>query len=252
MGGGHRQSLRLRRDGNGRYSKPKGRVIGAGPYDNFIQTDASINPGNSGGPLFNLRGEVVGVNTAVVAGGQGIGFATPINMVKEVALQLKEKGAATRGWIGVTIQEVTPEIASSFGLKEPMGALVSSVVAGDPASEGGIKAGDVIVEFNGKRIEEMNDLPRTVAATPPGKKVSVKVVRDGKETELYLTLKKKSDGPEGEIAGQDSEKGKGDEVEAGLGIFAMDITPELVKKFDIKDASGVFVNNVKTTARPRT
>ena len=223
----------------------KGRVIGAGPYDNFIQTDASINPGNSGGPLFNLRGEVVGVNTAVVAGGQGIGFATPINMVKEVALQLKEKGAATRGWIGVTIQEVTPDIASSFGLKEPMGALVSSVVAGDPASEGGIKAGDVIVEFNGKRIEEMNDLPRTVAATSPGKKVSVKVVRDGRETELYLTLKKKSDGPEEELAGRDSEKGKGGEVEAGLGIFAADITPELVKRFDIKDASGVFVNNVK-------
>ncbi|MFZ3071884.1 MAG: DegQ family serine endoprotease [Thermodesulfobacteriota bacterium] len=223
----------------------KGRVIGAGPYDNFIQTDASINPGNSGGPLFNLKGEVVGINTAIIAGGQGIGFATPINMVKEVALQLKEKGAATRGWIGVTIQEVTPDMASSFGLKRPMGALVSSVVELDPAAEGGIKAGDVIIEFNGKPIEEMNDLPRTVAATPPGKKVLAKVVRDGREIELYLTLKKKSDGDEGEIAGKDSEKGKDNEVEAGLGIFAMDITPELAKKFDIKDASGVFIHNVK-------
>src|SRR3990172_4224191 len=223
----------------------KGRVIGAGPYDNFIQTDASINPGNSGGPLFNLRGEVVGVNTAVVAGGQGIGFATPINMVKEVALQLKEKGAATRGWIGVTIQEVTPDMAASFGLKKPMGALVSAVAEGDPAAEGGIKAGDVIIEFNGKPINEMNDLPRTVAATPPGKKVSVKVMRDGKETELHLTLKKKTDGEEDKIAGEDSGIGKDNEVEAGLGIFAVDITPELAKRFDIKENSGVFIQNVK-------
>ncbi|MBI5286339.1 MAG: trypsin-like peptidase domain-containing protein, partial [Deltaproteobacteria bacterium] len=124
----------------------KGRVIGAGPYDNFIQTDASINPGNSGGPLFNLRGEVIGINTAIIAGGQGIGFALPINMAKEVLSQLKEKGKVTRGWIGVSIQDVTPELARSFGLKEKHGALVSSAMKDDPADKAGIRPGDIIVE----------------------------------------------------------------------------------------------------------
>ncbi|MBI5233071.1 MAG: trypsin-like peptidase domain-containing protein, partial [Deltaproteobacteria bacterium] len=117
----------------------KGRVIGAGPYDNFLQTDASINPGNSGGPLFNLSGEVIGINTAIIAGGQGIGFATPINMVKDVLIQLKDKGKVTRGWIGVTIQEVTPELVKSFGLKDTKGVLISSTIPGDPADVGGIK-----------------------------------------------------------------------------------------------------------------
>ncbi|MEK7841530.1 MAG: trypsin-like peptidase domain-containing protein, partial [Deltaproteobacteria bacterium] len=145
----------------------KGRVIGAGPYDNFIQTDAAINPGNSGGPLFNLKGEVVGINTAIIAGGQGVGFATPINMAKDILLQLKEKGSVTRGWIGVGIQEVTPDLAKSFGLKDKQGALVSSVQEGEPANKAGIKPGDIIVEFDGKEINEVSDLPRTVASITP-------------------------------------------------------------------------------------
>ncbi|OGQ40353.1 MAG: hypothetical protein A3A85_01165, partial [Deltaproteobacteria bacterium RIFCSPLOWO2_01_FULL_42_9] len=157
----------------------KGRVIGAGPYDNFIQTDAAINPGNSGGPLFNLKGEVIGINTAIIAGGQGVGFATPINMAKDILLQLKEKGKVTRGWIGVSIQEVTPDLAQSFGLKDKQGALVSSVNKDEPADKGGIKAGDIIVEFDGKAITEVSDLPRTVATTAPGKTVKVKIIRDG-------------------------------------------------------------------------
>jgi serine protease Do len=151
----------------------KGRVIGAGPYDDFIQTDASINPGNSGGPLFNLNGEVVGINTAIVSGGQGIGFAIPINVAKELLPQLKTKGRVVRGWLGVMIQKVTPEIAKGFGLKESEGALVSDVMEGSPAEKAGIKRGDVIVSYNGKRIKEMDQLPKLVGTTEVGKKVKV-------------------------------------------------------------------------------
>jgi serine protease Do len=217
----------------------KGRVIGAGPYDNFIQTDASINPGNSGGPLFNLKGEVVGVNTAIIAGGQGIGFAIPVNMVKEVLVQLKEKGKVTRGWIGVSIQEVTPEIASSFGLKEPVGALVSSVMPGDPAEKGGIEAGDIVVEFDGTQIENVNDLPRTVAAVPPGKKAKVRVIRDGKEKILFVEIAEKSE------PGEEAPKEEVGKVEEKLGLSVRDITPEIAQRLGIKDTAGVFVNAVK-------
>ncbi len=218
----------------------KGRVIGAGPYDNFIQTDASINPGNSGGPLFNQKGEVVGINTAIIAGGQGIGFATPINMVKEILVQLKEEGRVTRGWIGVTIQDVTPELAQSFGLKEIKGALVSSVVPGDPAEKAGIKPGDIIIEFDGKPIGELNDLPRTVAATPPGKKVKVKVIRDGKEKVLFVKIGKKREDKEARVE-------EADELASGkkLGIIVQDITPEFAERFNLKETSGVLVHTVR-------
>jgi len=219
----------------------KGRVIGAGPYDNFIQTDASINPGNSGGPLFNLRGEVVGLNTAIVAGGQGIGFATPVNMVKEILLQLKEGGKITRGWIGVTIQEVTPDIANSFGLKEPKGALVSSVIPGDPAEKAGIKTGDILIEFDAKEITELGDLPRTVAATSPGKNVAVKIVRDGTEKVLELKVGKKKEGVE-EGA---EEEGAKPAVPEELGILAEDITHDTAQRFGIEDTVGVFVHSVR-------
>ena len=171
----------------------KGRIIGAGPYDNFIQTDASINPGNSGGPLFNIKGEVVGINTAIIAGGQGIGFATPINMVKEVLVQLKDTGHVTRGWIGVSIQELTPELARSFGLKDTNGVLISSVNPGEPADQGGLKAGDIVTSFDGRRITELSDLPRTVANTAPGKTVEVKLLRDGREKTVFLKVGTKAD-----------------------------------------------------------
>ena len=149
----------------------KGRVIGSGPYDDFIQTDASINPGNSGGPLFNAQGEVIGINTAIVAGGQGIGFAIPINMAKGIITQLKEKGKVTSGWLGVSIQAMTPELAQSFGLEAEKGALVNEVMKDSPADKAGIKSGDIILEFDGKAVHEMNELPRLVAETPVGKKV---------------------------------------------------------------------------------
>ena len=147
----------------------KGRVIGAGPYDDFLQTDAAINPGNSGGPLFNMQGEVIGINTAIVASGQGIGFAIPINMAKDLLPQL-EKGKVTRGWLGVSIQEVTEEIAKSFNLKDAKGALVAEVMEDTPAHRGGIERGDIIISFDGKEVETPNELQRIVAGTPPEKK----------------------------------------------------------------------------------
>lgn len=165
-----------------------GRVIGSGPYDNFLQTDAPINPGNSGGPLINLKGEVIGINTAIIASGQGIGFAIPSNMAKTVITQLKEKGKVIRGWIGVSIQTLTPELAQSFGLKETRGALVADVVPGGPADKAGLKRGDIIISFDGKEINEMSELPKIVAETPIGKTVNVKIIRNGKEKILKMTI----------------------------------------------------------------
>ncbi|MFQ5586304.1 MAG: DegQ family serine endoprotease [Thermodesulfobacteriota bacterium] len=216
----------------------KGRVIGAGPYDNFIQTDASINPGNSGGPLFNMKGEVVGINTAIIAGGQGIGFAIPINMVKDVLLQLKVEGKVTRGWIGVGIQQVTPELAQSFGIKERKGALVSSVNEGDPADRAGIKSGDIIVAFDGKEIGEMNDLPRIVAATPPGKTVKVEIIRDGREKVVTLKVAKKR-GEEAVVAAKEGV------LEDEIGISVKAITPEVASRLRLKDSKGVVIDSVK-------
>ncbi|MBI3754318.1 MAG: DegQ family serine endoprotease [Deltaproteobacteria bacterium] len=219
----------------------KGRVIGAGPYDNFIQTDAAINPGNSGGPLFNLRGEVIGINTAIIAGGQGVGFATPINMVKDILLQLKEKGMVTRGWIGVSIQEVTPDLAKSFGLKEKQGALVSSVNKGEPADKGGIQAGDVIVEFDGKEIKEVNDLPRAVASISPGKSVKVKIIRDGKEKILTVTVGKMKEEEEAAAVEEKGEKAP----EKRLGLAVQSITPDIARRLELKDTEGVVVTQVR-------
>ena len=136
----------------------KGRVIGAGPYDNFIQTDASINPGNSGGPLFNMAGEVVGINTAIVAQAQGIGFAIPVNMAKEIIEDLKAKGKVTRGWLGVSVQDITEDLAKSMKLKDRSGALVTEVFEGDPADKAGIKQGDIIIEVDGKKVKDTHEL----------------------------------------------------------------------------------------------
>jgi serine protease Do len=174
----------------------QGRVIGSGPYDDYIQTDASINPGNSGGPLFNTKGEVVGINTAILAGGQGIGFAIPVNMAKAILPQLKESGKVTRGWLGVSLQAVTPELAQSFGMDSEKGGLVAEVLKDSPAEKAGFKGGDIILEYDGRAIHEMNELPRMVAGTPVGKKVNVKVLRDGKEKTLPVTIEQLKDGDE--------------------------------------------------------
>ncbi|MCL4492756.1 MAG: DegQ family serine endoprotease [Nitrospirae bacterium] len=209
-----------------------GRVIGAGPYDNFLQTDAPINPGNSGGPLINLKGEVIGINSAIVATGQGIGFAIPSNMAKTVVPQLREKGKVTRGWLGVSIQSVTPEIAQAFGLKEPMGALVGDVVPGGPAEAAGIKRGDIIVSFDGRDIKNMPDLSRMVAAAPIGKTVAVKVIRSGKEVGLKVTVTELT---EDKVASQGRQK------EGRLGLAVDTISPRWMDKFRLKTRTGVVV-----------
>ena len=166
----------------------KHRDIGAGPYDNFIQTDAPINPGNSGGPLFNLQGEVVGINTAIVPNGQGIGFAVAVNTAKALIPQLERTGEVTRGYLGVAIQPLTPALAKSMSLKDTTGALVAGVTKGSPAEIAGIQAGDVIVRFDGTAVAEMSALPSLVAATPVDTTVPVKILRNGAEQTLSVKV----------------------------------------------------------------
>jgi len=219
----------------------KGRVIGAGPYDNFIQTDASINPGNSGGPLFNLDGEVVGINTAIFTqrgGNIGIGFAIPINMAKSVMSQLKEKGRVIRGWLGVVIQTVTPEIKEKFGLETTEGALIGEVAKDTPAERGGLKRGDVIISFDGKKVEEMNALPPMVAQTPIGREVEIIVIRKGREKRLTVKVGELKE--EGRVATSTIP-----EIEETFGLSAQELTSELAESMALKGEKGVVVSDVR-------
>ncbi|MGP0565096.1 MULTISPECIES: S1C family serine protease [unclassified Nitrospina] len=171
----------------------KGRNLGSGPYDAFIQTDASINPGNSGGPLLNMNGDVIGINTMILSGNGGnvgIGFAIPINMAKSIVADLKKDGKVTRGWLGVTIQKMTEELASSFGLSEPKGALVNGVLPKGPAERGGLKRGDVIVKYDGQELVDFSALPKMVGTTAPGKTVTLDILRDGKPVTVKVTIEK--------------------------------------------------------------
>jgi serine protease Do len=184
----------------------KGRHIGAGPYDDFIQTDAPINPGNSGGPLVNERGEVVGINLAIISqtgSNIGIGFATPINLVKELLPELEAKGKVTRGWVGLTIQEITPDLAEVLGMEKPRGALVAGLAKGGPAELGGIKVGDVVTEYDGQEVKTAADFPIMVARTPIQKKVDVKVLREQREVRIAMTVVEQNEqaapGAEGKI-----------------------------------------------------
>ncbi len=211
----------------------KGRVIGSGPYDDFIQTDASINPGNSGGPLFNTRGEVIGINTAIVAGGQGIGFAIPINMAKEILPQLKATGKVTRGWFGVAVQEITPDLAKSFGLKENSGVLISQVMKDSPAEKAGLKSGDIITEFDGKPIREMHELPRIAANLPVGKKALVKIIRNGKTEEKTVIIEKMKEGEEGAAS-----------IQGKMGFAVTELNPEIAARIGTKETRGVIISRV--------
>lgn len=213
----------------------KGRVIGSGPYDDFIQTDASINPGNSGGPLFNVNGEVIGINSAIVSGGQGIGFAIPVNMAKAIIEQLKAEGKVTRGWLGVMIQPVTPNLAKSFGLENEKGALISEVVDGSPADKSGLRAGDIIRTFDGKKIQEMNDLPRLVATTPINKKVRLTYLREGKEAETTVVIDRLKEGEAGDVI---------DAVGAPLGMRVRELNSEMARQLQSKETSGVVVTEL--------
>jgi serine protease Do len=215
----------------------KGRIIGSGPYDDFIQTDASINPGNSGGPLFNLKGEVVGIATAIIQGGQGIGFATPVHLAKSILGQLKEKGKVTRGWLGVYIQRLTPEMADSLSVPGKKGALVADVTKDGPAEKAGIRSGDVIVAFNGKDVNDEHELPQIVASTKPGMKIDVKVVREGKALSIPVIVS--------EMEAEPARRAGGPDLTKGLGLSVQDITPEIAKHFEIENRKGVLVTAVE-------
>ncbi len=231
------------------------RDINAGPYDDFIQTDASINRGNSGGPMFNMKGEVIGVSTAIFSptgGSVGIGFAVPSNLAHPVVEQLIKFGKTRRGWLGVRIQAVTDDIAESLGLKETAGALISSVTADGPAGKAGIESGDVIIAFNGQPIKQMRQLPRIVAETEVGKKVPVTLLRKGKERTVNVTLgqleKAEEDGlvqtAEKEDEPQKAEMKLTKVPEIGLGLTPL--TDELKARHDIRNVTkGVVVAEVE-------
>ncbi|MGH7926898.1 MAG: DegQ family serine endoprotease, partial [Candidatus Binatia bacterium] len=217
----------------------KGRMIGAGPYDDFIQTDASINPGNSGGPLFNMAGEVVGINTAIFSqsgGNIGIGFAIPVNLVKNLVPELETKGTVTRGWLGVAVQPMTPDLARSFGLDKERGALVGDVVAQGPADKAGIKRGDVIVSYDGNKVDQSTTLPGLVAATPVGKTVPVEIVRDGKSQTLNVAISKLND-PTVAVNPQ--------QEKSEWGLALQDIRPEERRQMSLTGNEGVLVTSVQ-------
>jgi len=216
----------------------KGRAIGAGPYDDFIQTDAPINPGNSGGPLLNARGEVVGINTAIFSqtgGSVGIGFAIPINLANKLVPQLEQTGHVTRAWLGVTIQELTPELAQTLGVEPPHGALVAGVSSDGPAAASGIKPGDVITRYDGKEIKEHAALPMLVASTPVGKTVAVEVVRDGKAKTFEVSVKRQA---------TDEASEQPDDRKEKWGLALRELSPEEREQRNLKAGEGVLVAGV--------
>jgi len=220
----------------------KGRVIGAGPYDNFIQTDASINPGNSGGPLINADGEVIGVNSAIFSqsgGNVGIGFAIPIDLAKKVADHLRKNGRVVRGWLGVRAQDVTVTLASSLGLtRNPAEtALVTEVAEKSPAAEAGVKTGDIIIEFNGKPVPRSHEFPGVIADTPPGQKVTLKIFREKKEQLVSIRI--------GELADESDGNQQVEAKDAELGLRVQRITPEAARRLGLTSPKGVLVVEVQ-------
>ena len=220
----------------------KGRAIGAGPYDDFIQTDASINPGNSGGPLFNIQGEVVGINTLIyttTGGNIGIGFAVPINMAKEIMEQLKKQGRVSRGWMGVAIQELTPELAETFGVKDLEGALITDVIPGGPADRAGLKKGDIVVECNGKKINRIQDFSRLVETTSIGESVKLIVVRDRERKSFVVTVKEK----------EEVKKLAPEKMGPDIGIQVEELTPEVAQNFGYPETEqGVIIFQVEPSS----
>jgi serine protease Do len=220
----------------------KGRVIGAGPYDNFIQTDASINPGNSGGPLINAMGEVVGVNSAIFSqsgGNVGIGFAIPIDLAKKVVEQLRKNGRVVRGWLGVRAQDVSPTLALSLGLARNLGdmAIVTEVAEHSPAADAGVRTGDVIIEFNGKPVPKSHEFPAVIADTPPGQKVTLKIVRDRKTQTLAVKI--------GELPNESDSTQQTEARDPELGLRVQRITPEAARRLGLSSAKGVLVIEVQ-------
>src|SRR5437016_4096273 len=216
----------------------KARQLGQGPFDDFLQTDAAINPGNSGGPLVNMQGEVIGINTAIVAGGSGIGFAIPSNMARKIYTELLDKGRVTRGWLGVQVQPLTAELAREFSVKDAVGVLVSDVVPDSPAAKAGIQRGDVLIEFDGKRLEGPVDLQRGVGLFAPGQSAKVKVWRDQSEKAIEVKVGEAPD----ERAAREHPGGR---PRSTLGLEVRPITPELAQRFNLKSNEGVFVARVE-------
>jgi serine protease Do len=231
----------------------RGRDIHEGPFDDFLQIDASINQGNSGGPTFNMNGDVVGINTAIFSpsgGSVGIGFAIPSNLAKPILTELRDKGQIQRGWLGVEIQQVTPEIASAIGLDEPKGALIASVQPDSPASRANLKAGDVIVSYNGQAVHEMRDLPRLVAQTDPNTKVDLGILRNKKQITVSATVAKMKN--DDQVASNDDEDDSGGPADtnsavtvSALGATLAAVTPETRQQFNLdKDVKGVIVADI--------
>ena len=228
------------------------RDINSGPYDNFLQTDASINRGNSGGPLFNMDGEVIGINTAIISpsgGSIGIGFAIPSNNADDVIDQLREFGETRRGWLGVRIQQVTDDLIEGLKMSSAKGALVAGITPTGPADKSGIKTGDVILEFDGKPVPTMRDLPRMVANTPVGKEVEVTVLRKGEEVKLGVELGRLEEGEKLEVAARSPDAENTEEEKKTSNVLGMTIegmTPELRKKFELSEkVDGVVITEVK-------
>jgi serine protease Do len=226
----------------------RNRDINSGPYDNYIQTDAAINRGNSGGPLFNLDGEVVGINTAIISpsgGSIGIGFSVPSKTAVAVIDQLKQFGETRRGWLGVRIQQVTDEIAESLNIKPARGALVAGIDDKGPAKPAGIEAGDVIVKFDGKDIKEMRDLPRVVADTTVGKEVQVVIIRKGEEQTKSVTLGRLEDGEKQVAEAKPEVQPEQPVVKKALGLDLADLNDSLRAKYKVKDSvKGVVIVGV--------
>jgi serine protease Do/serine protease DegQ len=210
--------------------------VGVTTYENFIQTDASINPGNSGGPLLNLDGKVIGINTAIVASGQGIGFSIPINEAKAVMGQLIARGRVVRGWLGIVIQDVTDELAATFGVRERQGVLVADVMKGGPADGGGVRPGDVVVEFGGVRIREVPDLQRRVANIAPGQAAKLTVVRDSKPVALTVTV--------GEMPAEEATPAAVEPGPDGFGLRTEPLSADLAERLKLPYSRGVVVVDV--------
>jgi len=216
----------------------KGRVIGSGPYDDYIQTDASINPGNSGGPLLNLQGEVVGINSAIIASGQGIGFAIPIDMAASIVAQLKKEGAVTRGWLGVSIQDLGDDLADYYGVAKDRGVLVTHVVPGNPADQAGIKPNDIITEVDGNKVTSSRELTAKAASLRVDDQVDVTLLRDGKENTVTLKVGRR---PTTLAQNGAAESG----TETGYGIQVTDLTPELARQMNVDAEHGAVVTGIE-------
>jgi serine protease Do len=220
----------------------KGRIIGSGPYDDFVQTDASINPGNSGGPLINMKGEVIGINTAIVASGQGIGFAIPINMAKDIISQLKSKGEVTRGWMGVGIQDLTPELAEYYKVKGETGVLVTQIFEGDPADKAGIKTNDIITAVNGEPVTSSRELSRRIAALRVGQKAEITIMRDGREKTVTVETAKRQE--EQTLASKESES------DDKLGLSLQALEPDMAARLGYDETEkGVLVTGVESGSK---